>query len=363
MIKILNPQNIMVTPIVSNVQWSLNNTDTDLILLDTASVPLGAQYDNNPSLNTMALEYLDYFNYSGTGPILENYSCSIALEATPDSRITIREGEYVNTPFNTSDDQNSDGTYKRLVYNEISNLFYNKYKNPLKILGLDNIDFGLSKTYRYLANNFLIFNISPTVFGDQLVPFSISLTDLNIDDNVIITDDGYDNITVGTNIFYRIQEVRSFGNTILTGSIISCSLAYTASSYGALTGILTQSVILGLSGTPITAIPNTGYSFVKWSDTSTQNPRIDTGVVNNISVTASFGTSYFNLNYNANFGGTVSGSLSQLVAYGGNGTSVTAIPSASYYFENWTDGSIQNPRTNVSVTQSINVFANFGLSI
>jgi len=288
MIKILNPQNIMVTPIVSNVQWNLNTDDIGLILLDTASVPLGAEYDNNPALNTLALEYLDYFNYSGTGPILENYSCSIALDAPPDQRIVIQNGEYDNTPFQLTNTKNLDGTYTRLVYNEISNLFYNKYKNPLKILGLDNIDFELSNTYRYLANEFLIFNISPTIFGDQVVPYSISLTNLDIDDNVTIMDDGYDNIVVGTNIFYKIQEVRSFPNSLYTGSIGVCFLNYTSSVNGSVSGNLAQTVTEGFSGTPVAATPSSGYKFLKWSDNSIQNPRTDTNVFMNISVTSSF---------------------------------------------------------------------------
>ena len=288
MIKILNPQNIMVTPIVSNVQWNLNTDDIGLILLDTASVPLGAEYDNNPALNTLALEYLDYFNYSGTGPILENYSCSIALDAPPDQRIVIQNGEYDNTPFQLTNTKNLDGTYTRLVYNEISNLFYNKYKNPLKILGLDNIDFELSNTYRYLANEFLVFNISPTIFGDQVVPYSISLTNLDIDDNVTIMDDGYDNIVVGTNIFYKIQEVRSFPNSLYTGSIGVCFLNYTSSVNGSVSGNLAQTVTEGFSGTPVAATPSSGYKFLKWSDNSIQNPRTDTNVFMNISVTSSF---------------------------------------------------------------------------
>src|SRR5207244_8163414 len=45
----------------------------------------------------------------------------------------------------------------------------------------------------------------------------------------------------------------------------------------------------GASGTPVTAVPNIGYHFVNWSDSSIQNPRTDTNVMMDITVTANFG--------------------------------------------------------------------------
>jgi hypothetical protein len=38
----------------------------------------------------------------------------------------------------------------------------------------------------------------------------------------------------------------------------------------------------------VTAIANSGYDFLQWSDGSTNNPRTDTNVTGNISVTAQF---------------------------------------------------------------------------
>ena len=45
---------------------------------------------------------------------------------------------------------------------------------------------------------------------------------------------------------------------------------------------------MGLDGTWVTAQANSGYKFTGWSDGSTQNPRKDTNVTANISVTANF---------------------------------------------------------------------------
>ncbi len=66
------------------------------------------------------------------------------------------------------------------------------------------------------------------------------------------------------------------------------TLTYTAGANGAISGVSPQSVSSGASGTEVTAVPNAGYRFVSWSDGSTQNPRTDTNVAANISVTAGF---------------------------------------------------------------------------
>ena len=80
------------------------------------------------------------------------------------------------------------------------------------------------------------------------------------------------------------------GNTTIYAKwmIASYTLAYSASSNGTIEGTTPQTVTYLGSGTAVTAKPNSGYQFVKWSDNSTLNPRIDSNVSANITVTASF---------------------------------------------------------------------------
>jgi len=66
------------------------------------------------------------------------------------------------------------------------------------------------------------------------------------------------------------------------------TLTYTAGAHGSITGTSPQAVDDGADGSAVTAVANTGYHFVNWSDDSTDNPRTDTGVTDNISVTANF---------------------------------------------------------------------------
>ena len=54
---------------------------------------------------------------------------------------------------------------------------------------------------------------------------------------------------------------------------------------------------------------DTGYHFVNWSDASTANPRTDTNVTANITVTANFAIDTYTLTYTAGANGSISGKL------------------------------------------------------
>lgn len=65
-------------------------------------------------------------------------------------------------------------------------------------------------------------------------------------------------------------------------------LTYSAGEGGALQGTTTQTVRGHMDGTAVTAVANTNYRFVAWSDGSTANPRTDTDVITNHTISASF---------------------------------------------------------------------------
>ena len=137
------------------------------------------------------------------------------------------------------------------------------------------------------------------------------------------------------------------------------NVTYTAGSHGSISGSASQTVSYGGNSTAVTAVPDAGYHFVNWSDSSTQNPRTDTNVTSDISVTANFAINTYSVTYTAGSHGSISGSASQTVSYGGNSTAVTAVPDAGYHFVNWSDSSTQNPRTDTNVTAVISVSAIF----
>jgi kumamolisin len=104
--------------------------------------------------------------------------------------------------------------------------------------------------------------------------------------------------TQGTNIYYAA--VPGYDNATGWGSfnganllsdlapIKTYTLTYTAGVNGSVSGTTPQTVSSGGSGTPVTAVANSGYHFVSWSDGITSATRTDTNVTANISVASSF---------------------------------------------------------------------------
>jgi len=145
-------------------------------------------------------------------------------------------------------------------------------------------------------------------------------------------------------------------------AINTYTLTYSAGSGGTVSGTSPQTVNHGGSGTAVTAVASTGYHFVNWSDGSAANPRTESGVTADRSVTANFAPASvgsYTLTYTAGAGGTIVGTSPQTLAAGGSGTLVTAVASTGYHFVNWSDGSTQNPRTDTNVTADKRVTANF----
>jgi hypothetical protein len=79
----------------------------------------------------------------------------------------------------------------------------------------------------------------------------------------------------------------------------------------------------------------------------------------NFNVATSPITTNHTLTYTAGAHGSITGSTTQSVAPGGNGTLVHAIPEANYRFVNWSDGVNTAERTDLNVTGNVNVTANF----
>ena len=98
---------------------------------------------------------------------------------------------------------------------------------------------------------------------------------------------------------------RTYGDVRVTANFVinTYTLTYTARGRTARSpGTSPQTVNYGADGTEVTAIPNTGYHFVDWSDgLLTANARTDTNVTENVSVTANFAINTYTLDYNGNY--------------------------------------------------------------
>ncbi len=155
-----------------------------------------------------------------------------------------------------------------------------------------------------------------------------------------------------TNVMANVSVTAEF-------AIDTYTLTYTAGVNGTISGTTPQTVNHGASGTAVTAVPDTDYHFVQWSDGNTTNPRTDTNVMANVNVTASFAINTYTLTYTAGANGTISGTTPQTINHGASGTAVTAVPNQGYHFVQWSDGVLTASRTDTNVTANINVTATF----
>ena len=150
--------------------------------------------------------------------------------------------------------------------------------------------------------------------------------------------------------------------TLLRDELGPYILTYYADPGGSISGTTQQTVNWGEDGTAVTAVPAEGYHFVKWSDESTANPRTDTGVTDNITVTASFAITSYTLTYTAGLNGSISGTTQQTVNWGEDGTAVTAVPNTGYHYVSWSDGVTTATRTDANVKADHSVTASFAIN-
>jgi uncharacterized repeat protein (TIGR02543 family) len=152
------------------------------------------------------------------------------------------------------------------------------------------------------------------------------------------------------------------GNTVLYAKwqIKEYTLNYTAGPNGTIDGqpSVTQSVYQGLSGTAVTALPNTGYVFEKWSDNNTNATRTDENVQGPISVTANFVKEVYTVSFTSNGGSAVP---SQNVPYNEYANAPTSFPTLDgYSFVGWySDSDLNNSFNfvNTPITENTTLFA------
>jgi hypothetical protein len=128
--------------------------------------------------------------------------------------------EITNSEFNAESDEKSEGYYKRLIYQSTKAQFY---LNPATSSILTEV--GLRKSYastdeRNLEDELVVFSIPQSYVGEGIKIGSVTL--LDDDTNITLTDDGYSNlIDSGSNIKGNIFYDR--GMIVVTKNITSGS--------------------------------------------------------------------------------------------------------------------------------------------
>jgi hypothetical protein len=168
--------------------------------------------------------------------------------------------------------------------------------------------------------------------------------------------------SAGGGTIYAIRGTNGGGNTNWVFTLPTYTLTYTAGAHGSISGTTPQTVTSGNNGTAVTAVPAFGYTFTSWSDGVLTATRQELNVTANHSVTATFtiippSTVRYLLDDAES--GYITGSTSQSVAYGGNGTPVTCVPYPNFLFKGWNDGVKKNERQELNVTTNLNLIAQF----
>jgi len=293
---------------------------------------------------------------------------------------TVNNGQFKAIAFTTSSYSNA----RIKLLNAGGTVLFDFYLSGVNALAVENITPAFStNTMPNGGTHNLLSTSSPLGYTEFTVTWGGSnltwqAVNRNPTNGVVVYDTGIQSGTftnAGTPSQLRLDtgtynnSARYFGTTDmqLTDTTGTCSnqfvLTYLAGANGVVGGASPQVVNTGANGTAVTVTANTGYSFVSWSDGSTANPRTDVNVTSNITVTANFAINTFTLTYLASANGAISGTATQTVNYGANGTAVTAMAGTNYHFVNWNDGSIANPRTDANVTSNLTVTANFATNI
>jgi LPXTG-motif cell wall-anchored protein len=121
------------------------------------------------------------------------------------------------------------------------------------------------------------------------------------------------------------------------------TVTYAALTGGTISGSAIQTLASGSTTSEVTAVPNSGYRFVSWDNTSTVASRSDL-VSGNATYTATFALNEtkpvtYTVTYVALAGGTISGSAIQTLASGSTTIEVTAVPNSGYHFVSWDNAS------------------------
>lgn len=139
------------------------------------------------------------------------------------------------------------------------------------------------------------------------------------------------------------------------------TLTYRAGDNGSIEGQATQKINRGEASIAVTAVPQEGYRFERWSDGVATARRIDRNVTADATVMAEFVPNSYTLTYAAEGRGKIQGDNSQIVDLGSDGSEVTAIPDRGYQFVAWSDGVETETRIDSNVQKDLTVSALFAV--
>ena len=371
----------------SEVVMDLNNTRDGVVKFDINAIPSGSTI-TSATLTLVATGV-------GSASAVKNYGAHLILTDWDESTVTWNTpGSTAGTHFASSPTETiaitDIGSYNWNVTSDVTNFVNSSAINyGWRIIWSSNtsgtskqVDFGtkenstsgnrpvLSVTYTPPVSSHTI-TASAGLNGSISPSGAVSVNDGDNQSFTITTDDNYhiadvlvDSVSVGAVTSYDFTNVIGDHTIAASFGINTYTLIYNAGANGSITGTSPQTLDFGSDGTAVTAMPADGYHFLNWSDDSTANPRTDTNVSANISVTANFEANpvitptQHTLTTSASTGGTISPDSGPYDD--GTEVSITAIANAGYSFTSWSGdlSGLTNPST-ITVDADKSVTANF----
>jgi PKD repeat protein len=147
-------------------------------------------------------------------PFTSNKSWSLNSSGSIQS---VEEGYFVSSSYNfydsasaalygfTAAEQNSNGSYKRLVYQLVKNSYYNP--NIAQNFGLETTD--TDKVFKILQNTCIRITLPRVYFGDAILRDSVVITDYSKDKVYTFFDDTYGNLYVDGTHFINYVDLTS----------------------------------------------------------------------------------------------------------------------------------------------------------
>ena len=199
-----------------------------------------------------------------------------------------------------------------------------------------------------------------TVSGEESIPVALKVTAVpNNGYRFVAWDDDDEFPTPVRNVYEEATSSETFTASFVKTYI----LTYAAGTNGkirvgentAAVDSYKDTVDYNKTGSTVTAVPNTGYRFVKWSDNFNEDER-KIVAVRDTSVTATFEINTYTLTYTAESGGKLQADGVDVetpypvsLTHGSTGPTVTAVPNAGYRFVEWSDGKTAAARKDTAI--------------
>jgi hypothetical protein len=149
------------------------------------------------------------------------------------------------------------------------------------------------------------------------------------------------------------------------------AVTFSPGPHGGLAGTPSQRIAHGSPSTAVTAVPTTGYHFLRWAlggvPYSLSPTLVLPAVSADLSLTAEFEINSYTVTLAAGANGSLAGTPSQTLTHGSTTQAVAAEPDVGYRFLRWTLGgnhfSTGNPLVVANVVSDLALTAEFGLNV